>query len=166
MGSPVGRSVSATDPDEDILLYELLDTPDLGDDDGARFTIDSGTGQIRVARVLGADAGEREDEDSTTLSGDPPLPAGEDAGAAANSEYVLRVRVSDPSTASATVNVIVTVDNINEPPEFDEDVPAVLKVEENQDPLAITIGESDTPVDCRHLRRDRRGRCDNWPGRL
>ena len=63
VGSPVGRSVSATDEDEDILLYELLDTPDLGDEDGARFTIDSGTGQIRVGKVLGADAGEREDED-------------------------------------------------------------------------------------------------------
>ena len=33
-----------------------------------------------------------------------------------NSEYVLRVRVSDPSTASATVNVIVRVTNVNEPP--------------------------------------------------
>ena len=145
VGSPVGRSVSATDEDDDTLLYELLDTPDLGDEDGARFTIDSLTGQIRVGKVLGADAGEREDE-ATSLAGDPPLPAGEEAGAAANSEYVLRVRVSDPSTASATVNVIVTVTNLNEPPEFDEDAPTVLKVRENADPLAITFGESDTPV--------------------
>ena len=50
VGSPVGRPVSATDPDEDILLYDLLDTPDLGDEDDPRFTIDSLTGQIRVAR--------------------------------------------------------------------------------------------------------------------
>ena len=33
-----------------------------------------------------------------------------------NSEYVLRVRVSDPSTASATVNVIVRVTDVNEAP--------------------------------------------------
>ena len=63
------------DPDEDILFYELLDTPDLRDtpdledgddleeDEGvARFTIDSLTGQIRVGKVLGADPGEIEDE--------------------------------------------------------------------------------------------------------
>ena len=135
VGSPVGRSVSATDEDEDILLYELLDTPDLGDEDGARFTIDSLTGQIRVGKVLGADAREH-------LVGD--LDEREDADN--NSEYELLVKVSDPSTASATVNVIVTVDNINEPPEFDEDAPAVLKVRENADPLVITIGDSDTPV--------------------
>ena len=147
VGSPVGRSVSATDEDEDILLYELLHTPDLEDDDGARFTIDSGTGQIRVARVLGADAGETEDEDSTTLAGNPPLPANEDAGAPGNSEYVLRVMVSDPSTASATVNVIVTVKGVNEPPAFSKEVPTLLKVEENPDDQpVITLEDGETQI--------------------
>ena len=147
VGSPVRRTVSVTDEDEDILFFELLDSPDLEDGDGeVRFIIDSGSGQIRVARVLGADAGEREDVDSATLSGSPALPAGEDAGDAGNGEYVLRVRVSDPSTASATVNVIVTVTDVNEPPEFDEDVPALLRVRENADRL-ITFGESGTQVD-------------------
>ena len=61
------------------------------------------------------------------------MPDGEDAGAAGNNEYVLRVRVSDPSTASATVNVIVRVTNVNEPPAFDEDVPTVLRVDEIPD---------------------------------
>ena len=56
VGSPVGPPVSATDSDEDVLFYELLDTPDLKDGDGqARFTIDSLSGQIRVGKVLGAD---------------------------------------------------------------------------------------------------------------
>ena len=147
VGSPVGRSVSATDPDDDVLLYKLLDTPDLGDGDGVvRFTIDSLTGQIRVGKVLGADGEERKDEDSTTLTGDPALPQGENAGQENNSEYVLRVMVSDPSTASATVNVIVTIDEVNEPPKFNEDVPTVLRVRENTNPPAITFGESDTPV--------------------
>ena len=45
----------------------------------------------------------------------------------------LRVRVSDPSSASATVNVIVRVTNVNEPPAFDEDVPTVLRVREITD---------------------------------
>ena len=58
VGSPMGRTVSATDADEDILFYELLKTPDLEDGDGeARFTIDSGSGQIRVGRVLGPTPG-------------------------------------------------------------------------------------------------------------
>ena len=53
VGRNVGRAISATDSDDDILFYELLDTPDLRDSDGvARFTIDSRSGQIRVGKVL------------------------------------------------------------------------------------------------------------------
>ena len=133
---PIGEPVSATDADEDILFYELLntpellDTPDLADGDGrARFTIDSLTGQIRIGKVLGADPGEVEDEDSKDLTADLGLTA--DPGEAGNSEYVLRVQVSDPSTASATVNVIVTVIEVNEPPAFKDDAPKLLSVEEN-----------------------------------
>ena len=147
-GRPIGRRVSATDVDADLLYYELLDTPDLkGDGGDALFTIDSLSGQIRVGKVLGADDGEREDE-ATTLVGDPALPEGEDAGVAGNSEYVLRVRVSDPSTASATVNVIVRVTNVNEPPAFNENVPTLLRVEENPaDQPVITFGDDDSEVD-------------------
>ena len=142
VGGPVGEPVSATDADEDILFYELLDTPDLKEEDGnPRFTIDSLSGQIRMAKVLGADAEEQEDVNSADLPGDPMLPERENAGgsevpeAQRNSKYVLRVKVSDPSTASATVNVIVTVTNVNEAPEFDEDAPTLLRVVENVDPL-------------------------------
>ena len=143
VGMPIGEPVSALDPDEDILFYELLDTPDLEDDDGdARFTIDSLSGQIRVARVLGGDPGETEDEDSTALSGSPALPGDEDASDPDNSEYVLRVRASDPSTASATVNVIVRVTEVNEPPAFPEDAPTLLSVVENADPPVIRVGHS------------------------
>ena len=148
VGRNVGRPVSATDEDDDILFYELVDTPDLEDEDGdARFTIDSASGQIRVGRALGADAGEPEDEDTTSLAGGPALPVDEDAGVAGNSEYVLRVRVSDPSTASATVNVIVRVTDVNESPAFDEDAPTVLRVRENVDPPVITFGDGGAPVD-------------------
>ena len=143
VGIPIGEPVSALDADDDILFYELLETPDLEDDDGdARFTIDSLSGQIRVARVLGADPDETEDEDSTALSSSPALPGDEDAGDPDNSEYVLRVRASDPSTASATVNVIVRVTEVNEPPAFPEDAPTLLSVVENADPPVITVGHS------------------------
>ena len=147
VGMKVGRAVSARDSDEDVLFYELEDTPDLKDsDEVARFTIDTSTGQIRVAKELGADTGEREDEDSRNLPGVPALPVGEDAGDSGNSEYVLRVRVSDPSTAHATVNVVVAVADVNEAPIFPEGAPTVLKVRENEDPLAITFGDGNTPV--------------------
>ena len=161
-GIAIGSAVSALDADGDILFYELLDTPDLEDAGGnARFTIDSSSGQIRVGKVLGADAGnavagvaeEREDEDSTALTVDLALRSKEDPGVERNSQYVLRVRVSDPSTASATVNVIVTVTNVNEPPAFREDVPTVLRVrettdiEENADPPVITFGDDDSPLE-------------------
>ncbi len=148
VGMPVGEPVSASDPDQDILLYELLDTPDLEDGGGrARFTIDSLTGQIRVARVLGADPGETEDEDSTALSGVPSLPYDEEAGQADNSEYVLRVRASDPSTASTTVNVIVSVTEVNEPPAFPDDAPTLLSVDENVDPPIIRVGHDGARID-------------------
>ena len=155
VGMPIGEPVSALDPDEDILFYELLDTPDLRDtpdledgddleeDEGdPRFTIDSLTGQIRVGKVLGADPDEIEDEDSTTLTGNPALPQGENAGVARNSEYVLRVRASDPSTASATVNVIVRVTEVNEPPTFKDEAPTLLSVVEkvDEDPPVMKEG--------------------------
>ena len=152
VGMIVGGSVSATDADSDILLYELLDTPDLEDAHGrARFTIDSLSGQIRVGKELGADScngqndpGEHEDEDSTVLSRVPVPPGSEDPRAEGNGNYVLRVRVSDPSTATATANVIVTVTNVNEPPRFNENAPAVVRVRENANPPVITFGDNQT----------------------
>ena len=147
-GMSIGEPVSATDADDDILFYELLDTPDMADDDGnARFTIDSLTGQIRAGEVLGADPGETKDEDSTALNGTPALPGNEVADEENNSEYVLRVRASDPSTASAIVNVIVKVTEVNEAPAFDDDAPTLLSVVENADPPVITVGHAISPID-------------------
>ncbi len=147
VGMPVGVPVSASDADDDLLFYEFVDTPDLTDAEGQiRFTIERDSGQIRIAKELGADSGEREDEDSRALRGNPPLPEGNDAGQADNSEYLLRVMVSDPSTATATVNVIIRVTDVNEPPQFGEDAPLVLRVAENADPLSITFADDKAPV--------------------
>ena len=65
------------------------------------------------------------------------------------------MRASDPSTASATVDVIVRVTNVNEPPAFNEDVPTVLRVmeipdrkdadSEDADPV-IRRGDDDSAV--------------------
>ena len=156
VGMPIGEPVSALDADEDVLFYELLDTPDLrdtpkaeGDEGDPRFTIDSLTGQIRASKKLGADPGETEDEDSTELTENLALPVDEDPGVARNSEYVLRVRASDPSTASATVNVIVRITEVNEPPAFDDDAPTLLSVVEkvNADSPVISIEHGGVPID-------------------
>ena len=89
------------------------------------------------------DTGEHEDEDSTVLPGVPGLPESEDPRAKGNGKYVLRVRASDPSTATATVNVIVTFTNVNEPPRFNENAPTVLRVRENANPQIVTVGDTD-----------------------
>ena len=94
--------------------------------------------------MLGADADERRTRTRRPWQATPSLPDGEDSGDR-NGRYVLRVRVSDPSTASATVNVIVTVTDVNEPPEFDEDVPTVLSVTEHDTGKNLRAGTP--PVD-------------------
>ena len=54
VGMNIGKPVSASDADNDILYYDLVDTPDLKDDDGhVRFTIDSASGQIRIGKETG-----------------------------------------------------------------------------------------------------------------
>ena len=129
----IGKPVSASDADNDTLVYELVDTDDLKNDEAARFTINAASGQIRVGKKLGADEAEpdqREDE-ATTLEAD------ETGGALAatndpnNSEYVLRVKAIDPSGAFSTVTVVITVNDINEAPTFGSSVPKVLNVVEN-----------------------------------
>ena len=93
VGRSIGRRVSATDADEDLLFYELLDTPDLEDDGGdARFTIDSRLRPDKGWQGAGSGrrgAGRRGDNPDRQT---PALPENEDAGDADNSEYVLRVR--------------------------------------------------------------------------
>ena len=56
------------------------------------------------------------------------------------------MRVSDPSTAAATVNVIVTVAEVNEAPQFAEDAPTLLSVAENEDPPVFMIEHINAPV--------------------
>ena len=132
VGSNVGKPVSASDADGDILIYSLVDTVDLEDaEETARFTIDPASGQIKVGKLLGADADQQEDEDSASLTPAPPVSADNvNPATAGNNHYVLQVRATDPSTASTTVNVIVTVTDANEAPEFPEAAPKTLQVSE------------------------------------
>ena len=158
-GMNIGQPVAATDADNDILFYELLDTPDLEDQGGrARFTIDSASGQLRVGRALGADPGETGDEDSTTLDGGPALPSGEAADDAGDNKYVLRVRVSDPSTASDTVNVIVTVAEVNEEPSLQRGRTDGAESQGEGGPAGHQDRGRRHPGGCRYLHSEGRGR--------
>ena len=106
-GRPVGSPVQATDPDaddQDKLQY-MLGGPDAGS-----FTIDTGTGQIRVGATTVLD---HESRGSHTVS----------------------VTAADPSTATASTTVTITVAGVNEPPvatdavvDTDEDTPISIDV--------------------------------------
>ena len=129
VGMNVGKPVSATDGDNDVLVYTLDWSPDLktgsgtatADTGDARFTIDSATGQIKVGKKLNYEAASDhadKDEDSTGLTADPVGGAVASTDAADNEKYILRVRATDPSGAYANVNVAVTLENVNDAPEF------------------------------------------------
>ena len=134
--SGVGDSaVTAMDSDDDDLLYSL-EGPD-----AASFDIDErgdGEGQISVA--AGVD-----------LDFENPADVG---GTAGDNEYVVMVKATDPSGASDTVMVTITVTNVNEgpvlntAPEFDAET-AEQSVDENTaagenigDPIMATDGDT------------------------
>ena len=88
---PSGEPVSATDADDVVLVYELLDTPDLADDDGhAPVHHRQPHGPDKGRRGAGSGRGEGRRQGLDGPHRGPALPDGEDAGDAGNSEYVLR----------------------------------------------------------------------------
>ena len=132
VGVNIGSPVSASDADNDVLVYELVDTDDLEDDDDkARFTIVRASGQIKVGKKLGADGDQPEDEATNLTEADDGADAA--TNAVGNNEYVVRVKATDPSGATRTVNVVIEVNDINEAPAFAlaGNVPTVLNVVEN-----------------------------------
>ena len=109
----IGEPVMATDGDNDVLIYSLANTPDRDDGDDARFKIDPDSGQISVVKGLNweipADERTPADTNETEIS------------AAGDRVFVIRVRATDPSSASTDQDVLITVKDVNESPEFDED---------------------------------------------
>ena len=135
--------VTATDADNDIRLYTLDETPEVDttvvarDDGAARFEIDARSGQISVT-------------DGTVLNFDDDT---EITGGNNAESYVVTVTATDPSGASDTVEVTITVADVDEPPVFDDAVdanPTEVETAEDQDtPLGqeYTAPDPDTTVD-------------------
>ena len=154
-GAAVGKPVSATDKDSDVLVYSLEDgnmvpdetTTDDAEDmrhhdndandknnskdgDSTNFTIDSATGQIKV----------KNDELNFETAADVVLTTATGAtndqvtaSEGSRNTYIVTVIATDPSGARATQEVTITVTNANEAPAFDsgDDVPTVVRVREN-----------------------------------
>ena len=101
VGDPVGDPVTATDTDNDILTYELVEVaaPNNGDDEF--FDINMATGQITVAQELDYDS----DQDRGVANNRPD-----------DGEYKVTVRATDPSGSYGNITVTITAVNVNEDP--------------------------------------------------
>ena len=125
-GRDIGDPVTADDPEDDTLTYSLTG------DDASSFSINPSTGQIRTNAALDYEA---------------------------RDTYHFAVQVRDGKNLDGnvdakwdhSVDVIITVENVNEPPEFDANAPATLNVLENTaagenigGPVTATDPEEDT----------------------
>jgi hypothetical protein len=100
----IGNPIMATDDDEDLLVYEVVnrldaqgttdDTPEATADREA-FSIDDRSGQIKTKGDLDFEDAANEDD-----------------------AYTVGVKATDPSQAAKTVNVLITVKDLNEAPDF------------------------------------------------
>ena len=122
--SNVGDPISATDADNDVLRYEIVEdaaNASPGTDD-EKFTIDPKSGQLMVGTVLNF-----EPEGSVGAANlSPGTP---------DQIYVVNVRVVDPSGADAVAEVRIELQDVNEPPIFnkDSDGRTTVYVAENAD---------------------------------
>ena len=96
----IGDPITATDADNDVRLYSLVEVPALDADASARFEIGERSGQISVT-------------DGTVLNAfdDTDIADGNNAAS-----YVVTVTATDPSGAPGTATVQIVVDDVDEAP--------------------------------------------------
>ena len=110
-GQPVGAAVSASDDSSTSLAYSM------GGRDAALFTIVSSTGQIRTRAALNHEdpacgyVAPTNPDDPTTCT------------------YTVRVKVDDRAGGSASIQVTITVNDVDEPPT----APSALRVTATKD---------------------------------
>ena len=121
-GVNIGKPVSASDADNDVLIYTLGGTVVIDSLDTLAttlFSISSSTGQLKAKASLDFEGG---------TDNNP-----------ATNVYTVMVTATDPSGASASQDVMITLMDVNEAPKFDADSntvgnqapPTTLRVVEN-----------------------------------
>ena len=110
----VGGPVTASDPDEDTLTYSIS-----GGADMSAFTIDRGTGQIKVGKGT-----------KLNYEGD-------------QTSYMVEVTATDPFGGMASAMVTIMVTNMNEPPMLMGDMPC----ETSSDGMMVTCSYDENGMD-------------------
>ena len=138
--SSIGKPVSASDADNDVLVYTL------GGTHGSLFAITNSTGQLKVKTVL----------DFESPAGTPTTAADSEDGLT----YTVTVTATDPSGADESQDVTITIENANEGPKFDRDTDE----DGRQDPrTTLWVTENDDDNQLRTTKADADGTDDNLP---
>ena len=122
-GSPIGKAVSATDADNDVLVYTLS-----GGADKDRFSIDASTGQIKVKQALdfeGATDASPANNCTTTLNTCVVVVTATDPSGATNPDD------GDTNTTPVGQPVTITIIEVNEAPKFGDNAKKTVWVTEN-----------------------------------
>ena len=146
-GAQVGKPITAKD-DDDALLYELSDASsatvgtDNNIDETDLFGINSRTGQITTKVKLDSSSSNGEQDtvgDTGAADGD-----GSNGGEVT---HTVRVTVTDPSGADASVDVEITVNDVNDAPAFPTAAPKTLYVLEGTGRQLTTDEEGTANLD-------------------
>ena len=146
----VGKPVTAKDGDGDVLLYAIVahterdDAADASSTDTAEtnaheeYEINSRTGQITTKTA-------RNSDDSGTMGADDPDDNDDLSDADGERIESFMVTATDPSGAVGTTIVRVTINDVNDAPEFDPDAPTTGTV--NRDTITVVEGTTDLDAD-------------------
>ena len=122
-GANVGKPIGATDADNDVLLYSI-DKPSQ-----TNFSIDSRSGQLKTKNDK-----LNSDDSGTTGDADGEM-----------TEPVM-VTATDPTGASSTVLVTITVNDVNDAPKFAKYAPTATDPQ-NDNPTVLTVVENTLVLD-------------------
>ena len=123
-GRPIGDPVSATSEDGVNLTYSL------GGTDAASFDIDTGNGQIKTKAALDYEGAQ------ITYSVTVSVTDGKDANGITET----------PAVEDESIDVTISVTDVNEPPQFADDAPTTQTVAENT-AAGTNIGSAYTATD-------------------
>ena len=143
MAGAVGSPVVSTDPNKDVLTYELdsnavANDPIADDADVGSFSVDKKTGRVSVKSGL--------DHEKAAV-----------ATVTTQGQYLFYVRATDPSGRAANVKVVVTATDENDTPTISgaaltDDAPAELRVMEQDSDDVLPARNPDGNLDTAYQR--------------